>query len=103
MEQKTLSKAEAKRLFNENAVYVGTNDILPLETAVNLFGKKPVEFTRQKALEKKAPGQYWNKCYFMGTGFEYLTEAGALLAASYYNLDIICRNQQALNRRGRRK
>ena len=64
MEQKTLSKAEAKRLFNENAVYVGTNDILPLETAVNLFGKKSVEFTRKKALEKKAPGQYWNIYYF---------------------------------------
>ena len=82
-----LSKAEAERLFNDNAVLMGGSDGLPVQIAEEFLNAEPIDTT--KGLRNAAGKLYnsWgNGC---GQRCEYLTETGFFMAVTLHNVGLL--------------
>ena len=81
-----LSKAEARNLFEENAVLIGNKDCIPVRTAKELLGAEIVNATMKL---DGAAGRYYNVRDDDGCNFcQYLTEAGFFMAITLYNIKL---------------
>lgn len=84
MEQ--LNKAEARKLFEENAVLIGSTDVLPVQIAKELLGAEVINATLES---RDSAGKYYNiwgnDCKFC----KYLTETGFFMAVTRHNIDLL--------------
>lgn len=82
-----LNYAQAEKLFKGNVVFIGSRDVLPVETAKKIFGEEIVEYVLQQC---NTPIVLWN-CYDIPgkKGFYYLTHDGFLLAVTYSNIELM--------------
>lgn len=77
-----LNKARVDELFRSVAVLIGSEDVVPVSAALDLFEKDAIDF----ACSLKS-GRYWNAYYIAGTFYcMYLTYSGFQAAASYCNV-----------------
>lgn len=83
---KQLNMAEVETIFAENAVLYGTHDGMAIRKARDIFGDAAIEFVRKMDVGRS--GSYING-YGKGsyTSF-YLTKAGVLIAATFWNVTI---------------
>lgn len=82
-----LSKAEAERLFKENAVLMGGSDGLPVQIAEGFLSAEAIDTT--KGL-RNAKGKLYNSwCNGRGQCCEYLTETGFFMAVTLYNVSLV--------------
>lgn len=86
MKNGTLSKKEASKLFEENAVLFGRRDGVPEDIAVSLFGSAAVAFAER---QKDAAGLVFNGYGIGDYTAMYLTEYGFHIAATYCNVERI--------------
>ena len=87
MLDKTLQEADLKPLFQKEAVFIGNKDVIPVERACRLLGKKATEHAKRMG----RGGEYHNM-YGVDAGSyqqEYLTYNGFKEAVSYYNISIL--------------
>lgn len=82
LREKTVSKARASQLFEENAVLFGRHDGVPESTVISLFWADAVKFAKRS----EGAGTNFNVYGIGGYSANYLTERGFYLAASYYNV-----------------
>lgn len=82
LREKTVSKARASQLFEENAVLFGRHDGVPESTVISLFGADAVKFAKRP----EGAGTNFNVYGIGGYSANYLTERGFYLAARYYNV-----------------
>ena len=79
---KMLNKADAEALFKNEAVLIGSNDVIPEHRAIRLFDASAADFAKHK------PGETYNLYGFGGhTNIAYLTRSGFFLAASNSNME----------------
>lgn len=82
-----LSKAEAARLFKENAVLMGGNDGLPVQIAEAFLSEEAIRTT--KGL-RDAKGKLYDEWYNgHGLRCEYLTETGFFMAVTLHNVGLL--------------
>ena len=81
-----LNCAQVKALFEQEAILIGSHDAVPEYRAIELFGKKAVDFA-----ETRSQAGRWFTCFCSGGNvLTYLTYAGFQQAASYANVQMIC-------------
>ena len=82
--RQTLNKKQVEEIFADNAVLFGTTDGLPIDKAVEIFGREAVKFA--KHMSRDNPGAVLS-CYGIGdfTAFCF-TLRGAMIAASFNNV-----------------
>lgn len=78
-----LNKAQAQALFAERAILIGSGDVIPEETVVELFGEAAVAHAHTL---DKAGGRYCNAYGAGGYTASYLTLSGFLSAVTYHNI-----------------
>ena len=85
-----LNCAQVKALFEQEAILIGSQDVVPEYRATELFGKEAVGF-----VSRCSKTGNWFNCFGIG-GFQlfYLTYAGFQQAASYANVQTICTGQK---------
>lgn len=84
--RKLLNREAFTELFNNNAVMIESQNVLPYDRAIQLFGQDAVDFA-----------QKMSKRHFSGYGIGnytlyFITLYGAELAATYNNVDILSEN-----------
>lgn len=82
MIDKTLSKAEAQRIFSENAVLYGIKDTVPFSIAVGLVGKDAVNYV----IKFKDTDEHF---YCKWRDRIYLTQEGFYFAVTFHNSAIL--------------
>ena len=82
-----LSKAEAERLFKENAVLMGGNDGLPVQIAEEFLSEEAINTT--KGLRNARGKLYDAWCNGCGQRCEYLTETGFFMAVTLHNVGLL--------------
>lgn len=87
MISKTLTKAEADKLFSEKSMLIGKEDVVPIDDVINLFGQK----SWLHVIDKNNP----NKFIITHGGYDtkeaiisYVTYDGFLYAVTYNNVSI---------------
>lgn len=81
-----LSKAEATRLFEENAVLMGVRDGMPVRVAVELLNEQAVKDTMR---QKETPGKLHSVWSMNDRHCVYLTLEGFYRAVTIYNVNIL--------------
>ena len=74
---------DVKELFRDEAFVIGWADVISIRTAVEAFGLDAVEHVRVSG----RPGRDWNVHSDRAGSLVYLTFDGALMAATYCNLE----------------
>lgn len=82
MSIETLNKAAIEELFNANSVFIGKNDVILRDTAIQLLGKKAVERANKQGVD-------WNAYGYEENNFYYLYKQGFFNAASFRNLEAL--------------
>ena len=82
MSIETLNKAAIEELFNANSVFIGKNDVILRDTAIQLLGKKAAERANKQGVD-------WNAYGYEENNFYYLYKQGFFNAASYRNLEAL--------------
>ena len=86
MVDNTMNVEDAKAFFKREAVLFGHRDGVPMERAIELFGKDAIAF----AIERSPKLGVVNNQYGIGEiQMPYLTEYGFLIAVTYRNIQII--------------
>ena len=88
-----LNKSQVLALLAREAVFISTEDIVPVYRAAALFGEDAVAFAR--SANDRKPGCYFNGYGIMGYTLDYLTLSGFQVAASYYNVRQIAKEAQS--------
>lgn len=84
---KELNKAQVAALFAQEAVLMGSEDMVPEFRAAALFGKDAVEHA--KRMDRSAPARYSNG-YGVGAYTIFaLTYRGFQAAASFHNVQLM--------------
>lgn len=83
----TLNKAEAGRLFKEDAVLMGTSDGLPVQIAGGFLSEEVINTTKGLRNAKGKLYDVW--CNGRGQCCEYLTETGFFVAVTLYNVSLV--------------
>ena len=81
----TLNEKQAKKLFDANSVYIGGHDVVPINTAKDLFGENACLYVLEKN-EARYIAEYY---HHEDDGFVCLTYGGFMNAVSYYNSEMI--------------
>lgn len=90
---KELNKAQVAALFAQEAVLMGSEDMVPEYRAAALFGKDAVEHA--KKMDRSAPARYSNG-YGVGDYTIFaLTYRGFQAAASFHNVQLMRQEAQA--------
>lgn len=76
-----LNKKQVQILFDREAVLLGTNDGVPLDRVVALFGEDAASYA-----SRQEGGVYWNAYGVGDYTLSYLTLLGFQAAASFYNV-----------------
>lgn len=87
------TKDDVKKIFDEEKVLAGNRDVLPEYRAIEIFGKKAVDFAKRLGERGQNASQY-------GIGdfqFMYLYYSGVEVAATYVN---ICNVRDILEEKG---
>lgn len=76
-----LNKAQAEKLFAENAVLLGTQDAVPLTRLCEICGPEAAEY----AIKTVKAGTDYNVYGCRGKQIPYVTKSGFLIAVSHMN------------------
>lgn len=79
---KTYNKAEVDELFNENALLIGSRDVIPVDRATLLFGKKAVEYAGKWGVDRSSYGLGEKE----SIAITFLFRQGFYKAVTYYNI-----------------
>lgn len=93
-----LNSQQAKLLFQNEAVILGTYDGVPLYRAAELFGEKATKFAAEMGVVDMGHRQIvYSNCFGIGDyQCDYLTMDGFLVAATYANAqEIRAKEEQA--------
>lgn len=85
-----ITKANAEKLYSENAVLVGLKDGIPEDTAKRLLGEESIAFAHRM---EKYPGTLCNAYGAGGYTLKYLTLEGFLTACTYTNVVALGRGE----------
>ena len=91
MIKKIYSKAQAKKLFEDNAMLIADKDCIAKKTAVKLLGQDAFNFA---VSQSKQPAV--NAFGIGGYTLPYMTEEAFYLGVTYRNIEIYKAAEQAL-------
>ena len=82
-----LNKAEAENLFRENAILIGSADVIPEHEAIEILGEESVGYAQYLGRNQK--GRFCNAYGIGSYSALYLTLEGFMCAVTYRNIRIL--------------
>ena len=81
---KSLSKSETIKLFLDNCILIGTQDVIPFNTALEILGYNAMNYLIEQY--SKGNYDYLNQYSIDNYSIKYVTESGFYAGVTYNNI-----------------